>query len=200
MTATVHPTHPEETAVQDTAVFDRIIDPTVGPPGDARSRTALAPRPGDLSGLRLGLLVNTKRNAAEFVEEVTSVLSSQHGMTPVMTRTKPSIVHPAPDEMVAELREACDVVVVGVGDCGSCSASAIADGLQLEKAGVPTVVVVSDAFRVSADAMAELQGTTGYQYVTTPHPVANLSREGLRDRAAAATPEIVALLTGPAPR
>ena len=102
--------------------------------------------------------------------------------------------------MVDELRAASDVVVVGVGDCGSCSASAIADGLQLEAAGVPTVVVVSDAFRVSADAMAELQGTPGYQYVATPHPVANLSRAGLRDRAAAAAPEILALLTGPAPR
>ena len=32
------------------------------------------------------------------------------------------------------------------------------------------------------------QGTEGYQYVTTPHPVANLSRQGVRDRAAAAVP------------
>ncbi len=181
-------------------MFDSIIDPTLGPAADARGRTALAARPGDLPGLRLGLLANTKRNAGDFVEEVAALLESGHGVRTVLTRTKPSIVHPAPPEMLAELRAECDVVVVGVGDCGSCSASAIADGLQLEAAGVPTVVVVSDAFRVSADAMAELQGTTGYQYVTTPHPVANLSREGLRDRAAAATPEIVALLTGPAPR
>jgi len=183
-----------------TAVFDRILDPTLGPAGDARHRTALSARPGDLAGLRLGLLVNTKRNAAEFVEEVSAVLAAEHGMTPVITRTKPSIVHPAPAEMLEELREASDVVVVGVGDCGSCSASAIADGLQLEAAGIPAVVIISDAFRVSADAMADLQGTAGYQYVATPHPVANLSRAGLRDRAAAATPEIVALLTGPAPR
>lgn len=188
------------TAAQEAAVFDRIIDPTVGPAGDARGRTALAARPGDLTGLRLGLLVNTKRNAAAFVEEVAAVLAAEHGVTPALTRTKPSIVHPAPAEMVAELRAACDVVVVGVGDCGSCSASAVADGLQLEEAGIPSVVIVSDAFRVSADAMAELQGTEGYQYVATPHPVASLSRDGVRARAVAAAPEIVTLLTGAGPR
>ena len=178
-------------------MYDSIIDPTLGPAGDARGRTALAPRPGDLSGLRLGLLANTKRNAEDFVEEVAELLESQHGVTKVLIRKKPSIVNPAPPEMLEELRAECDVVVVGVGDCGSCSASAVADGLQLEEAGIPAVVIVSDAFRVSADAMATLQGTQGYQYVTTPHPVANLSRQGVRDRAAAAVPEIVALLRGP---
>jgi hypothetical protein len=99
--------------------------------------------------------------------------------------------------MLEELRTGCDVVVVGVGDCGSCSASAVADGLQLEEAGIPAVVIVSDAFRVSANAMATLQGTEGYQYVTTPHPVANLSHEGITQRATAVVPEIVALLSGP---
>jgi hypothetical protein len=42
--------------------------------------------------------------------------------------------------------------------------------------------------------MAALQGTPGYQYVTTPHPVASLSREGVRARAVQAVPEIIALL------
>ena len=32
--------------------------------------------------------------------------------------------------------------------------------------------------------MAELRGAPGYSYATTPHPVANLSRQGVRDRAA----------------
>jgi hypothetical protein len=84
-----------------------------------------------------------------------------------------------------------------VGDCGSCSASAVADGLLLEQAGIPAAVICSDAFRVSADAMAGLRGTPGYQYVTTPHPIANLSPDGVRDRAAAALPAVVGLLTRP---
>lgn len=182
-------------------MFDTIIDPTVGPPADAdRGRTALAVRPADLAGKRLGLLANTKRNAGVFLEEVATLLESRYGAKAVITRTKPSIVHPAPAEIVEDLKAECDVVVVGVGDCGSCSASAVADGLQLEAAGIPTVVLVSDAFRVSADAMAALQGTPGYTYVTTSHPVASLTREGVQGRAEQALPEVVALLTGPGAR
>ena len=100
-----------------------------------------------------------------------------------------------PPDMLADLVAACDVVVVGVGDCGSCSASAVADGLALEDAGIPAVVVCSDAFGVTADAMAALQGSPGYRYVQIPHPVAPLEADELRQRAVAALPEIVATLT-----
>lgn len=180
-------------------MFDSIIDPTVGASDEsAPARTVLAARPAALAGRRLGLLANTKRNAEDFLEEVAALLEAEHGATAVLTRKKPSIVDPAPPEMMAELRAACDVVVVGVGDCGSCSASAIADGLQLEAAGIPAVVICSDAFRVSADAMATLQGTPGYEYVTTAHPVASLSRDGVRERAVEALPRIVSMLTRPA--
>ena len=35
--------------------------------------------------------------------------------------------------------------------------------------------ICSDAFGVTADAMAELRGAPGYRYATTPHPVAVLT-------------------------
>lgn len=177
-------------------MFDSILDPTVGAPAeDGAAPVRLAPRPADLTGLRVGLLGNTKRNADVFLEELAALLAQRHGTTTALSRTKPSIVHPAPPEVLDQLRTGCDVVVVGVGDCGSCSASAVADGLQLEAAGIPAAVVCSDAFRVSADAMADLQGSPGYAYVTTPHPVASLSRDGVRERAERALPEIVGMLT-----
>ncbi len=52
-----------------TAVFDSIIDPTIGAAsGAGRGPAALADRPETLSGLRLGLLANTKRNAEPFLD------------------------------------------------------------------------------------------------------------------------------------
>jgi hypothetical protein len=52
----------------DRTVFESILDPTVGAPDEPGSgRTSLAPRPAGLTGRRLGLLVNTKRNADAFL-------------------------------------------------------------------------------------------------------------------------------------
>jgi hypothetical protein len=91
-----------------------------------------------------------------------------------------------------------DVIVTGVGDCGSCSASAVADGVLFEAAGRPAAVICSDAYRVTADAMAGLRGAPGYRYATTPHPVAILTAGQVRERAGQILDEVAALLTRPA--
>jgi hypothetical protein len=180
-------------------MFSAMIDPTAGPATAAKA-TALAARKPDLRGSRVGLLANVKRNAEQFLDEVGALLRQEHGVAEVVRRKKMSITDPVPREILDELVAECDVVVVGVGDCGSCSASAVADGLALEAAGVPAAVVCTDAFKVSADAMAALQGSPGYHYVRTAHPVAPLSQPELRERAVAALPEIVATLTTGHPR
>jgi len=175
-------------------MFGAMIDPTAGPAKPSRA-TVLAARRPDLAGSRVGLLANVKRNAEQFLDEVGALLRSEHGAAGIVRRKKLSITDPVPPTILADLVATCDVVVVGVGDCGSCSASAVADGLALEAAGIPAVVVCSDAFRVTADAMAALQGSPGYHYVQIQHPVAPLGPPELRQRAAAALPEIVATLT-----
>ena len=177
--------------------FAAMIDPTAGGPSRAAG-AARAARPAGLRGLRVGLLANSKRNAEQFLDDVGALLAAEHGTAGVVKRRKTSITDPVPAQTLAELVEQCDVAVVGVGDCGSCSASAVADGLLLEAAGVPAVVICSDAFRVSADAMAGLQGSPGYVYVTTPHPVAPLGAADVQERARLALPEIVGILTSAA--
>jgi hypothetical protein len=175
-------------------MFSAMIDPTAGPANRTQA-TALADRKPELHGSTVGLLANVKRNAEQFLDEVGALLRREHGAAGMVRRKKLSITDPVPADILADLVAACDVVVVGVGDCGSCSASAVADGLALEAAGIPAVVICTDAFSVTADAMAALQGNPGYRYVRTPHPVAPLGPEELRERAAAALPEIVAMLT-----
>ena len=182
---------------EETAVFDSILDPTIGAAsGGDHGPAALADRPETLSGLRLGLLANTKRNAEQFLDEVGRLLAEQHGVTALVARKKPDITNTAPEPILDDLRSGCDIVVVGVGDCGSCSASAVADGIILEQSGIPAAVVCTDAFTASADAMARVRGVPGYHYLTVAHPMANLTPEGVRDKASAALPEIVAMLTG----
>jgi hypothetical protein len=178
-------------------VPNAILDPT----GRADARTAqqpgleLAGRRPALAGTRIGLMDNTKHNAALLLAEIGSLLAAEHGATVTVESTKADFAAPAPDELVDRYREACDVVITGVGDCGSCSASAVADGIVFERAGLPAAVICSDAFVVTADAMAELRGATGYRYIRTPHPVAVLTAEQVRQRAKQLLPEVVALLT-----
>jgi hypothetical protein len=180
-----------------------ILDPTgrtgvTQAPAAKDAGLSLAPRPGALRGATVGLLVNTKKNAALFLDEVGKLLVERHGAAGVMARTKTAFALPASEELLKEMTTECDVVITGIGDCGSCSASAVTDGVALESRGTPAAVICSDAFRGSADAIADLRGAPGYRYVTTPHPVAALTPDQVRERAVAVLPEVVSMLAGDA--
>ena len=56
-------------------------------------------------------------------------------------------------------------------------------------------MICSDAFRATGDAMAGVQGAPGYRYLTTPHPVAGLTPEQVRQRAEDLAAEVARLLT-----
>jgi hypothetical protein len=179
------------------AMPNAILDPTGGA-GTARSPVPaleLADRRPHLAGARVGLMDNTKHNAALLLAEIGELLAAEHGVAITASATKANFAAPAPEDLVNRYREACDVVITGVGDCGSCSASAVADGIAFEQVGVPAAVICSDAFVVTADAMAELRGAPGYRYIRTAHPVAVLTAEQVRQRAKQLLPEVVALLT-----
>src|SRR5579875_791063 len=144
-----------------------ILDPTGGQRTAERVPLALAPRRQSLAQAKVGLLENGKQNARLFLEEVAAALRAQHGAGEALVRRKAVFTAPAPPELIDELSESCDVVVIGIGDCGSCSASAV----------------------------AEVQGVRGYRYLTTPQPVAGLTPEQVRQRAEAIAPAVAAMLT-----
>jgi hypothetical protein len=171
-----------------------ILDPT-GTTVTRTTRPPRAPRRRDLRGATVGLLVNTKQNAAPFLDEVGRLLVAEHGATATMARTKVNFAAPAPGELIKEMTTGCDVIITGIGDCGSCSASAVADGIAFEAAGLPAAAICSDAFRVTA--MAELRGAPGYRYATTPHPVAVLTPDQVKQRAAQVLDDVMNLLTEP---
>jgi len=56
-------------------------------------------------------------------------------------------------------------------------------------------VICSDAFKATADAMADVQGAPGYAYLTTPHPVAGLTPEQVRERAEGVAGQVARVLT-----
>ena len=173
-----------------------ILDPTGLTERPAAEGLTLAPRPAELSGVKIGLLENGKQNARPLLEEIAGVLRERYAVGEATIRRKDVFAAPAPPELVDEMSARCDVVITGVGDCGSCSASAVADGILFERHGTPAAVICSDAFRTTAGAMAEVQGAPGYDYITTPHPVAGLGPEEIHERAEAVAAEVAKLLAG----
>jgi hypothetical protein len=177
-----------------------ILDPTGSvlstTNGAAAAAAPRAPRLASLNGARVGLLINTKQNARPFLDEVGRLLEEKYDVT-ITQRTKVNFAVPEPDEVIKELVAGSDVIITGVGDCGSCSAAAAADGVVLEAAGVPVAAIITESFIPTADAMAALRGAPGYKYATTAHPVAVLTEDKVKERAAQVLADVVALLTEP---
>ena len=90
----------------------QIYDPTI----EAKGRhIAYAPRPKSLAGLRVGLVDNSKHNSDQLLMRIAGLLESDYGAKAHVMRRKISAGVPASPEIIAEFKNACDVVVAGVG-------------------------------------------------------------------------------------
>jgi len=68
------------------------------------------------------------------------------------------------------------------------------DAVILEKAGIPAVPVVTDAFESTTREMASLWGVPEFSFVMMPHPLASLSPALIEQRAGQLTDDIERLL------
>jgi hypothetical protein len=57
------------------------------------------------------------------------------------------------------------------------------------------VSICTDAFVPAAQAMAKVYGFPGYQFVTTPHPLASLDERQIRLRARDLLPDVLRVLS-----
>jgi hypothetical protein len=70
----------------------------------------------------------------------------------------------------------------------------LADGILLERAGLPAVSICTDPFVPAAQAMAKLYGFPGFEFVTMPHPLASLDGAQIRARARDLLPRLLQIL------
>ncbi len=68
------------------------------------------------------------------------------------------------------------------------------DAIILEKAGVPAIPIVTDAFDSTAREMAELWGVPDFRFVMMPHPLGSLAPDGIDRRAGDLVDEVLGLL------
>jgi hypothetical protein len=174
------------------ATQELLLDPT-GMEDGAQNST-LSPRPVSLRGLTIGLLDNTKPNATMLLNEIARELQDHHEAGESRLYTKDYFGTPLSQELLEQIAGECDVVITAVGDCGSCSAATVADGILLERAGVPTVSITSDSFLLSGAALAGVQGFPGFDFYAVNHPMASLTADEVRERALTALPDVLRIL------
>lgn len=91
----------------------RIFDPTTEAAG---RQIDYAPRPKSITGLRVGLVDNTKHNSDQLLLRIAGLLERDYGAKAHVIRRKRSAGAQPHAEIVAEFKANCDVVVAGVGD------------------------------------------------------------------------------------
>lgn len=94
------------------AVKMDFVDPTAGSVSKA---IPMAPRPADLSGKVVGILDNTKEQADIILQTLGEALREKYGVKEVIMRRKEHYSKPAPDEMIQEMADQCDVVICALG-------------------------------------------------------------------------------------
>jgi hypothetical protein len=160
----------------------------------AGAQASYAPRPQSLKGLRIGLVDNTKFNSDGILKRVGDILVSKYGAAShkIYRKRWPSV--PAHEEILQDIQENCDVMVAGVGDCGSCSSGTVLDGILLEMRNIPSASIVTHLFINTSKAMSKQWGDPQYPFLVMEHPIANLSEEELQKRAEHIAPKVAELL------
>jgi hypothetical protein len=64
----------------------------------------------------IGLVDNGKNNSAQLLKKVGDLIARQIPGAEVKFYRKPALSRPAPVELLDQVREECDVAVVGIGD------------------------------------------------------------------------------------
>ena len=93
---------------------ERLLDPTGD--SDRTADTTLSPRLRSVRGLTVGLLANTKPNAAVLLSNVARELQRRHGLRAAVMYTKSYFGTPTEESLIQRILQNCDFAVAGIGD------------------------------------------------------------------------------------
>jgi hypothetical protein len=167
-----------------------VLHPTGAP---VTSGSQPAERPKSLVGLRVGLLDNGKEFSDQVLEALAETLRREHGVTGIKFWRKGFPAKGAP--FIEEMAGETDVAISGVGHCGSSSPWSVIDAVNLEKAGVPTVALISRSFCPLAQIVARGEGHGSLAIVMLPHPIGEADAGNIAQKGVQAAAECVRLLT-----
>ena len=90
-----------------------VMDPRGETPAASRS---MAPRPSGLDGKIIALVDNTKINAGNLLEKLSSLLAAEVEPAQIVRYSKTDATRPAPSSLIAQISDECDAAVLAIGD------------------------------------------------------------------------------------
>jgi len=171
-----------------------VLDPTQ--PSDADNASGglpLAPRLDTLEGKAIGLWSNKKLNADLLLENIRQELAKDYDFT---------VVHGIydPGRLMEEHEwgdlDKCDAVILANGDCGACSTSGIANAIEMEKKGIPAVLVSTPPFIDAVITTTKMSNMPAIEWAVVDHPIGSLTEDEVRQRAKHAAEQIPGLMLG----
>src|SRR4051794_11624801 len=158
------------------------------------SDAPLAPQLANASDARVAFVDNSKVNADLFLSRLKPLLQEKYGVHTGVTVRKLA----PKDELSADDLERLadyDAVIQCFGDCGTSTSMTVADGVKLERLGVPTATVISTAFARAARSQAAGRGMEDLPIVEIPHPMHTAPKDDVYARAEAVLPSVISALT-----
>jgi hypothetical protein len=142
-----------------------------------------APRLATLNGKVLGLYSNNKLNSVRLLEMIAEELAKDYDFA-TSPGTYPAFRLMGKNEWSGIA--GCDAVILANGDCGACSSSGIANAIDVEKRGIPCLLVSTPPFFDAVGIMAQVCGMSDARWAIVEHPIGSIEEESLRERAMSA--------------
>lgn len=126
--------------------------------------------PASLAGKTVALMDIGKMRGDEYIDRLEQLFTGR-GIA-VRRYKKPTNTRTAPTQMIQDIAQTCDLVVIALSDCGSCTSCSTHDLNDLDKRGVPGVSILTTEFR---DAFGKQCGAIGFDGASlyVPHPMQN---------------------------
>jgi Fe-S cluster biogenesis protein NfuA len=188
---------PRETALAGAATLDAqviVLDPTGAvPAGNADP----GPTVGQLAGRRVGFRVDVLWPAWDAVVDEWARELEAAGATVTRWRRRQGLKGAEGDRAQADYEAfigTIDVLVSGLGNCGSCTSWSVRDGLEGLNTGLPTVVAVTEHFEALARTLATDLGRPGLRLIVLPFSAHTLPDAEVRAAARERYPALLEVL------
>lgn len=175
---------------------DTVLNPVQEPVSRKVPEQPRAPRLSTLDGKVLGLRSNRTLNADKVLELVLAQLQRTSSFSVIRGSYNGStIMAPAAWDIAAD----CDAVFLATGDCGSCSTSGLGNAIELEKRGIPALLISTAPFFEALRTTATMRGMPTIGWAVVDHPIGALSDDELAGRALSAAGQFREIILDGAP-